>query len=297
MFGYVMPHKPEMKIKEYEMYRAYYCGLCKEIGRRAGNIPRISLSYDCSFLAMLLSSVGEDLPQVKLSRCFMHPASKRYYVATSEFMEYAADINILLAYYNLVDKYKDEKQLKAIAGLPLLCIAFNKAKNHRKNEASYISECLKNLSSLEKEKCDSLDKISEPFAKILERLFDFEPAHKSKKNIREPLRWLGYNLGKWIYIADAYDDICKDIKNNSYNPFAVLYNIKNIKEFEAQADKIKERARFFLMYCLGELAKAEELLELRHNKDIIDNIVFMGLVKKTEQILKMGSCCKIEKSV
>lgn len=297
MFGYVMPHKPELKIKEYEVYRAYYCGLCKSIGKRAGNIPRIMLNYDCSFLALLLSSVGEEIPAFKSSRCFMHPASKRYYVENNEFMEYAADTNIILAYYNLIDKYKDEKQIKAVAGISLLYRAFHKVKNFRKDETLYISDCLKSLSLLEKEKCGSLDEISEPFAKILEKVFDFEPSHKFRKNIREPLRWLGYNLGKWIYIADAYDDICKDIKNKTYNPFKVLYNLNSINDFENHIDEIKERARFFLMYCLGELAKAEELLELRHNKDIIDNIVFIGLVKKTEQILKTGSCCKIEKSI
>ena len=55
MFGYIRPLEGELKVREQREYRGYYCGLCKSIGARYGQIERLSLSYDCAFLAALLA--------------------------------------------------------------------------------------------------------------------------------------------------------------------------------------------------------------------------------------------------
>ena len=33
MFGYVTVYKPELKIKDYSLYKGVYCTLCKRMGR------------------------------------------------------------------------------------------------------------------------------------------------------------------------------------------------------------------------------------------------------------------------
>ena len=100
MFGYIMPDKPELKVWEYEVFRGYYCGVCKTIGRNAGHRSRLTLSFDTAFLALLLDSLNKDPISGKKKRCMIHPMKKRFIVESKPALEYASDINILLAYYN-----------------------------------------------------------------------------------------------------------------------------------------------------------------------------------------------------
>ena len=53
MFGYIAPLKSELKVREYEVYNAYYCAICHAVKRRYGELPRLLLSYDAVFVAML----------------------------------------------------------------------------------------------------------------------------------------------------------------------------------------------------------------------------------------------------
>jgi len=103
MFGYILPEKPELKIKEYEIFRAYYCGVCKSIGDRFGQITRISLNYDSAFLALLLDSISRENVKIRKEKCFIHPLKKLFVARDSEVIDYASDINIILAYHNLKD--------------------------------------------------------------------------------------------------------------------------------------------------------------------------------------------------
>ena len=103
MFGYIMPEKSELKVKEYEMFRAFYCGVCKSIGKRIGNLPRITLNYDTTFLALLLVSLSSDGVKVTRKRCMLHPTKKSNIVIDNQIIDYAADMNIILSFYNLKD--------------------------------------------------------------------------------------------------------------------------------------------------------------------------------------------------
>jgi hypothetical protein len=294
MFGYVTPEKPELKIKEYELYRAYYCSVCKTIGRHLGQLARATLTYDAAFLAILISSFKENDPQVKLERCMVHPFKKRGVTVSDEVIEYASDINILLAYYNLEDKWKDDKSLASGAGKLLLERAFNKAKTKLGVKSVLIEEKLQELDILEKQNCDSLDQASEPFAKLMEYVVVYEPLVDGKN---EPaLKWLGYNLGKWIYLLDAFDDIEKDIEHDAYNPLIKQFGYSG-EGVETFKQGIRPRIEFNLTYILNEISKSYELLETKCNKGLIENILYMGMLRKTDNILKMGSCNKIEKSL
>jgi len=295
MFGYILPEKPELKIKEYELFRAYYCGLCKAIGKRCGQVPRLTLNYDSAFLAILLSSIADEKAYVSRERCIVHPFRKRNVVKNSIIIDYASDINIILAYYNLMDNWKDERSIPSGIGAVALRKGFNKLKKKYKEKCDIIENRLTELYKLEIEKCDSIDRAAEPFARIMEEVVAYKPLCGDERK-REILKWIGYNLGKWIYILDAYDDIEDDIKRNAYNPLILQYAYNN-EAIETFRSRIKERVEFILTYCLNQIAGAYELLEIKNNKGIIENILYMGMLRKTEQILSTGSCRKIEKSI
>jgi hypothetical protein len=295
MFGYVLPEKPELKIREYELFRAYYCGVCKSIGSRHGNIQRLTLNYDSTFLALLLSSLAGEKTDLSRERCIAHPLSKRIVVRNSSEVEYASDINVILAYYNFKDKWIDDRSAAACAALVVLKHSFNKIRKRYAEKCDIIESKLKKLDKLEKGKCDSMDRAAEPFAKLMEEIVAYKPvcADESTEKI---LRWFGYNLGKWIYILDAFDDLEENIRNKKYNPLIYQYNYAGgcVNEFK---DEIRQRVQFNLTYALSQLTKAYELLRLDINSNLIENIIYMGMLRKTEIILGIGSCRKVEESI
>ncbi len=292
MFGYILPEKPEMKIKEYELFRAYYCGVCKSLGKKHGQFKRLTLNYDSAFLAVLLSAVSGDMPEIRRETCIAHPVTKRHIVRKNGIVDYASDINILLAYYNLEDDRRDEGSVLSHAGTAWLRNSFKKLRRKYSAKCDIIESRLEELHKLEKEDCASMDMAAEPFARLMEEVTAYEPLCANKKTC-DILRWIGYNLGKWIYILDAFDDIEDDIKENSYNPlvFQFKYTGEPVDDFKK---RITERVEFNLTYSLDQIAKAYELLELKNNTGILENIIYMGMLRKTENILKTGSCKKVE---
>jgi hypothetical protein len=301
MFGYILPDKPELKIKEYELFRAYYCGVCKSIGKRFGQLPRFTLNYDSAFLALMLSAVNGDVLEIKKETCIAHPIKKNYIVKNNEIVDYASDINVILAYYNLQDNWQDEKSV--VSGTAMLALK----RNFKKLKAKYGEKCdiiekrLKKLSELEKQKCSSIDRAAEPFSKLMEEIFAHTPVFREESD-EKILRWLGYNIGKWVYVVDAFDDVNKDIISGSYNPFIYQYTYSDetVENFKA---RIKEKVEFNLTYTLSQIAKAYDMLDLSNQINaqgkcgIIDNIIYLGMLKKTEQILGTRSCEKIEESI
>lgn len=291
MFGYIVPERPELKIREYELFRAYYCGICKSIGKRHGQVKRLTLTYDSAFLAVLLSAVADERIKVVLKRCVAHPANKRHMAVDSGIVDYASDINILLAYYNLEDRKRDNGSVISAAAMVFFKRAYEKIKKKYPKKTRIIKERLNDLVELEKGKCASMDEAAEPFAKLMEEIIAHKPLCTGKNE--QVLRWIGYNLGKWIYLLDAFDDIEKDIKGKKYNP--LIYQFKygggDISGFK---NEIREKAEFNLTYSLNEISRGFELLDIKMNKGILENIIYLGMLRKTEKILGTGSCGKFE---
>lgn len=295
MFGYILPEKPELKVKEYELFKAYYCGVCKAIGKRSGQLARLTLNYDSTFIAILISSIIQSKPVIKRERCIAHPYAKRLVVRNCPVIDYASDINIVLAYYSMIDNWKDERSIPAGIGMGMLSKNFKKIRRRYQKKCDIIKFRLDELGKLEDSKCSSMDEAAEPFAKLMEEIALYPPACDDIKT-EKILRWIGYNLGKWIYLMDAFDDIEKDIKKKNYNPLLEQYrfNGEDIEEFKSN---ICEQVEFNLTYTMSEIAKAYELLEKNENSGIVENIIYMGMLRKTETILGKGSCNKIEKSI
>ena len=112
MFGYVTVNKPEIKFKDFDMYRSFYCGLCRELRERYGIPGQISLTYDMTFVVLLLSGLYEPPTQKGTSRCAVHPL-KPQPVRRNEITTYCADMNVILSYYKCMDDWQDEKKLWA----------------------------------------------------------------------------------------------------------------------------------------------------------------------------------------
>lgn len=294
MFGYILPDKPELKIKEFELFRAYYCGVCKSMGRSFGPIARFALNYEAVFLGLLLSAVNKEKSAMKKEGCIGNPFKKKWVIKDNKYVDLAADINVLLTYYKLIDNWQDEKHLASFGAKQLFRRGYKKAAARSTNTDAVIKAALAKQHKLELEKCSSIDAAAEPTASMIRDIL-LIGCKDADTEVQRSMEWLGYNIGKWIYTIDAYDDIEKDIKNGSYNPLLLQYDYKQqpVAEFKNAIKQDIERA---LIFTLSQAASTIELLDMNH-KGIIENIVYMGMNNKTNNIL-CGDCgkCSQQKS-
>ncbi|CCJ33112.1 MULTISPECIES: DUF5685 family protein [Caloramator] len=261
MFGYVVPLKNELKIKEFDIFKGYYCGICKSIGKI--NYPtKYFLNYDMAFLALFLSSIEHER-QIPL-RNFCPYKFRKVNFYLNEYIEYAAFLNVFLVNRKLMDNYKDNNNIIYYLASKLIKANYSSSiKEKLKNIDKYLHEIFK----LEKENSSDLDILSHYFGKVLEEIFD---VFDDKRKIA--LKYFGYNLGRWIYVIDALDDLKEDIKKGIYNP------LKDKLDIDA--------VRFALYSYLDNLTKAYEIMEIKKNKGLLDNIIYLGLADKTETVLK-----------
>lgn len=291
MLGYIQPDKPELKIREFELYKAYYCGICKSVKNRYGQIPRLVLSYDAVFLALILGAVGSKegkIEKIKQERCPVHPIKKRPIVYDETAIDYAADMMLILAYFKLLDDKQDEGGIKASAGLLAMKNTYKKLMKIHGEKCIIVKDRLKELAKLEKEKCPSLDRAAEPFAQLLGEIFAAD-AFAKKPGKLEQLRRIGYHTGKWIYLIDAFDDIEDNAISGSYNPLIHQWNYKAKEESLIEfCKRIQDRTEFNLHYYLTELSRMWDGLEAVRNQELVENIIYSGLLRKTEEILSKG---------
>lgn len=265
MFGYITINKMELKFKEYYSYKGYYCGLCKRLKTKFSNKSRLTLNYDMTFLILLLSSLYEPDNKLYKERCIVHPSEKQL-IIQNEITDYAASLNVILSYYNLIDNWDDDKDYKSLAIAKALEKEFIKASSELKDISQTIKFRLNNISKLEKENTDDLDAVSNEFGHLMEEMFLYK-----RDNWEQSLRKIGFYLGKYIYFIDAYEDMKKDEESKSYNPFNKL-----------KVDNKEEYAKNQLMLNLSLLSDEIEKLPLIQDKGTIDNIIYSGILNKLD---------------
>ncbi len=263
MFGYIRAFKPELRIKEWEMYKAVYCALCRELGKNYGLLARMTLSYDFTFLALLKMSLNDGGCEAERKHCTFNPLKKCNYCKTDDNeLEFSAAAAMIMLYYKLLDNLNDEKGIKKIKYV-FLKPTFKKAYNTAKNKYPLIDniflEYIKKQDELEKADCKNIDAAAEPTAVMMASLFEL---CSENKNDKRALSRMGYCMGRYIYILDAAADYESDIKKGRYNPFAKF-----------DADKVKR----LLDISINEACVAFELLNIYKLKNILGNIIYLGL--------------------
>lgn len=283
MFGYVTPCKMELKVKDYEKFKAYYCGLCKAIKHNFGNIPRFALNFDMTFLAILLDSFSESKNTFHKEICMVHPLNKKLTIINNEALNYSAFCNVLLAYYKLLDDVQDDKDFKSKIGSKVLDKYIKNSDKDLDFIKSGVKEKLFELQKLESSPENlSLDELSHPFADLTGFLIS---SYYKGKTFEQELYWLGYNLGKWIYIIDAYDDLEKDMEKSKFNAINSSLN-KNNLAFKEFSSSVEQRIEFSLISCGNASFQCLRNLPLIKNIDILDNILHFGLMQKIDNVFK-----------
>jgi len=261
MFGYVLVDKPELKIREFDVYQSWYCGLCRTLKERSGFFGQMTLTYDMTFLILLLHGLYEPEERCGECRCIAHP-TKKHCTRTDEFSEYAADMNLLLMYYKCMDDWNDNKKVTRLGYAKALKGKCRKIEQRYPEKAQAIAATLAKLSQLEVENCRDLDRVSGCFGQLMGEIM------ACKQDLWEKdLRELGFYLGKYIYLLDAYEDLEKDKEAGSFNPLIDL----------SETDGFEEQIFAILEMMMAETALRFERLPILENEQILRNILYSGV--------------------
>ena len=267
MFGYISINKAEMKFKDYDVYHSYYCGLCKVLKECYGRRGQVTLSFDMTFLVILLHSLYESDMNFEEHRCVVHPA-KKHKMLYNEITEYAADMNIVLTYFHFVDDWKDEKSKAGLVGVRAFRKTYLEIEKKYPKKCRIIRRCLKKLQTCEEQEEENIDFTARYFGELMAELLTYRQDVWTKT-----LRRMGFYLGKFIYILDAYDDVEKDLENGSYNALISLYG-------EPDFD---ERCKEMMTYVLAECTSQFERLPCIEDADILRNILYVGVWEKYDK--------------
>ena len=274
MLGYVRAYRPEMKFKDYDLYRGVYCSLCKAIGKRYGLIARLTLSYDFTFLAILRMAVRENKICMRKSHCSFNPMKKCYDCSESSVdIAYTADVSMMTFYYKIKDNINDSRFFKKLLCKMLMPYAnyiFKKAKRNNPVIAEKLGELMNEQARAEKRGA-GVDEAADASAKMLAEMVSTDIESSDDK----ALRWLGYYLGRWVYLIDAVDDCEDDIKTGSFNPLKKRYNLPDFKEY----------CERMLSLTVGEAINNMNKLEIYRFYDIIDNVLNYGTECSAKRVI------------
>lgn len=285
MFGYLIPDKPNMFIKDFYAFRAYYCGLCKSIGKNCGCLMRFATTYDATILNILVHNLREQKVEYKRQRCILHPFRKREMVVVDDLSLDVADINTLLTFYKLRDNILDGDKVKRSKTIRMFIKkAYKNASKRHPIAESIIKEEYDKLNLLEKENCTSIDKVSDCFSKMMERIGTY-----LTKNESEEVKTLFYCLGKWVYLIDALDDAPEDFKKSRYNPWISALGYENEEEFYS---KNKDYFNLILKNIISIIKENYDKLPMPIQEGVLTNTFYYGLEMQTDRVIRREKQCQ-----
>ncbi len=257
MFGYITADAGNLSKEEKSRYKAHYCGLCHILKEKYGSIGTSMLSYDMTFLEMVLSDLNDDDETAGSERCVTHPLKEHSYAYT-ESTRYTADMQMILSFYSALDDVEDEGKSQGTVRKLAPFMDDLRAKYPRQCEA--IEREVKALKDDPSKDPVELSKHSGIFTG---EVFVMDES----SFFRDDLRALGYGLGRFVYLMDAWCDRKKDARKGVFNPIGKDAEWNNVKEM--------------LVDAASEASAALERLPLDQHIQILRNVVYSGIWLRT----------------
>ncbi|MBE6947150.1 MAG: hypothetical protein E7454_02715 [Ruminococcaceae bacterium] len=260
MFGFVTASFKELTKEQQHRYQTVYCGICRQIRIRTSQTARLGLSYDMAFLALLLMSLYEPEETDGKRACSMHPLRPRPWVDNT-FIQYAADMNVALAYYKAQDDWNDDQSLSAKIKTGIFGSNYEQIAQHYPRQCRAISDCIAQIRTLEEENCSNPDLLANSFGTLMGELLVYD------EDMWAPtLRRMGMGLGRFIYLADAAVDYRRDLRKKKYNPYVAMGCSEDWSRWED-----------YLVLAMSRCTEEFEKLPLVQDKALLDNILYSGV--------------------
>lgn len=275
MFGYVTIYKKGLDKPSQQRYQAYYCGLCRSL-QRYGTAGQLVLTYDMAFTAILLSTLYDAPTTYGNGRCVPHPIRPRPRAA-NDFVAYAADLSIVLAYYNYMDDWQDDKRSASLRRARQLESFLPAIRSQWPRQCAAVETQLDALNALEQAGSHDLDALCRAFGTLLGEVFSCRDDEWA-----DALRGMGRGLGGFIYLMDAYDDLEKDRRRGSFNALSALADSLPPAGYE-------ERCHDLLTQQMGLCAQSFAYLPILKDSpegQILYNTIYSGVWSKYNLVRK-----------
>ena len=283
MFGYVIPDKQNMYIKDFNVFQAFYCGLCKTLGKTGSQITRLCTNYDMTFYNVLLHSLCDCDVRFERKVCFYN-GRKKVVVAPDELSLKMADMAVLLVYYNAEDDVTDGKESRILVKWRLAPRKRKAAKNLPEVD-KLMKQSFSRLNKLEKEKCDSIDMVADTFASLM------RDVTKCFVETDDVIDTFTYNLGRLVYLLDAVDDVEKDQKKGRYNP--LLLNYGECAKKQDYLVKNADELSFLLNSAYNKMVGSYNAMNIVRYEGVLSNTVYLGIKMQMERLLKGEEKCQL----
>ncbi len=258
MFGIITASLSTLPEEERARYNELYCGLCRALRDRYGQISRATLNFDLTFYVILANSLHEPIEERGEAHCITHPKKKMPY-ARSSYTDYAADITVALAYHKCLDDWHDDRSKKARTAQALLESAYARAQKNIPEQCAAIKEALAQISRLENDPNTPPDAAGIAFGALFGEIFATDQGAW-----QDAMRTFGAQLGRFIYMMDAAIDYEDDKKSGSYNPFVKL-------------QLTPENMKTLLAVFIGEAANTFEKLPLEQDLHLMQSVLYSGV--------------------
>lgn len=268
MFGYVLPVKGEMKVQDFETYRAAYCGVCKQLQKSYGFFSRFLLNYDLVLVSVVADALSGQTGQLNAEGCFVNPLNKRAMRHGTDGLALAADGLVMLSYHKLRDNLDDEafsKRMVYSCGYPFFRHMYNKAKRRRPELAAVLETEMQRQAEIEQRHSALPDEACDPTARMCSAIFAQAASSPEEEQL---LSRIGLFAGQIVYLLDAAEDFNDDKEKNRYNVF-----LQAGYTFDETVAATQRRCRM----AAGEIALCYNQLSLLQYKPILDNIFFLGI--------------------
>lgn len=283
MFGYVIPDKNNMYIKDFNVFQAYYCGLCKALSRSGSQLSRLCTNYDTTFYNALLHSLTDTEVKIERKLCLIN-GKKKPVIVMDDLTRKVADLSVLLVYYNALDDVHDGKKSRA-AVVGVLAARKRAAARRLKEADALMKESFRKLDILEKRNSAQLDLVADCFASLM------RDVTRTLIPTDEHIDTFMYNLGRLVYFFDAADDMEKDAKKGRYNPLIAAYGKCDTKaEF---LEKNAQELDFLLRSTYNKLVGAYNHMHIVVSEGMLSNTVYLGLNMQMERLLKGDDKCQV----
>ena len=283
MFGYVIPDKQNMYIKDFNVFQAFYCGLCKTLGKTGSQITRLCTNYDMTFYNVLLHSLCDCDVRFERKVC-LYNGRKKVVVAPDELSLKMADMAVLLVYYNAEDDVTDGKKSRILVKWRLAPRKRKAAKNLPEVDR-LMKQSFSRLNKLEKEKCDSIDMVADTFASLM------RDVTKCFVETDDVIDTFTYNLGRLVYLLDAVDDVEKDRKKGRYNP--LLLNYGKCAKKQDYLVKNADELSFLLNSAYNKMVGSYNAMNIVRYEGVLSNTVYLGIKMQMERLLKGEEKCQL----
>ncbi len=283
MFGYVIPDKLNMYIKDFNVFQSFYCGLCKTLGESGAEFTRLCTNYDVTFYNVLLHSLTNTPVTFERKLC-AYNGKKKVVVKSDELSKKIADIAVMLVYYNLEDDVCDGKKSRAIVK-DMIAPRKKKAAKRLEKIDEIMQKSFSDLRKLEKENCDSIDKVADTFATLMRDMTRL--LIKTDDNIDT----FCYNLGRLIYLLDAVDDVEKDSKSSEYNPLVLNYG--KCTQKQDYLAKNADEFSFLLNSTYNKMVGSYNAMDIKMYEGVLSNTIYLGIKMQLERLLKGEDKCRM----